>query len=263
MLMIGYTGLPGSGKTYHMTKIALDLMRRGTTVFSKHIINGAFSIQNERELLYMNNAHVFFDEWHQDHDAKEWWAMDPVLRHIITQRRKYNITIHWSAQHWGYMDSFIRRATDFCWEHEAFMRDSMTGVSRINLHRAIKRHALDMEKNRARKDQLAKKYFRINKKVYTAYDSFKPILLDNSKLTEADIQVILNPYTRKPMELSPNESRDHHAYLEAKQNSLNSQPDTDDDSEGIKRNNETDKLGPSMEVVDPSSDFGRQAADIG
>lgn len=261
--MIGYTGLPGSGKTYHMTRIAIDLMRRGTKVFSKHIITGAFPIQNERELLYINNAHVFFDEWHQDHDAKEWWSMDPVLRHIITQRRKYNITIHWSAQHWGYMDSFIRRATDYAWDHEAFMRDSMTGVSKINLHRATKHHALDMEKNRRKKDVLAKKYFRIKKQVYLAYDSFKPILLDKSKLTDEEIQLITDPNSRKSMELSPNESRDHHAYLEAKKKSLNSEPDTDDDSEGIERKQETDKLCADIEVPDPSSNCRGQGINVG
>jgi hypothetical protein len=195
-MIIAYTGLAGSGKTYHMTQVALKLIERGEIVFSRHEIEGAYPIVSERELLRMHDCNVFFDEWHQDHSAKEWWDMDEVVKHIVTQSRKYSIIIHWSAQHWLYMDSFIRRNTDYCWQHEAMIRDPDTGNSRIGWHRARKIAGLEEELKHTRPQVLASKNIWIKKKIYEKYDSFKPIMLSKAKLSDDEINAIQDPYSR-------------------------------------------------------------------
>lgn len=195
-MIVAYTGLAGSGKTYHMTKVALALIERGKIVFSRHDLEGAYPLVDEREMLKMHDCHVFFDEWHQDHSAKEWFNMDEIVKHIVTQSRKYGIVIHWSAQHWLYMDSFIRRNTDFCWKHRALFRDPDSGESRIGLHRATKVAGIEEELKHKNPIPIAKKWIRIRKRVYSKYDSFKPIMLSKAKLSDQEIQAISDPYAR-------------------------------------------------------------------
>jgi hypothetical protein len=203
-MIIGYTGLAGSGKTYHMTQVALRLMKQKEIVFSRHELEGAYPLLDEREMLRMQHCHVFYDEWHQDHSAKEWYNLDEVVKHIITQSRKYSIVIHWSAQHWLYMDSFIRRNTDYVWEHKALFRDADSGASRIGLHVARKTHGMELELRHVKSEQLAKKYFFIKKKVYSKYDSFKPIMISHAKLSDDEIAQIKDPYARETMHIVPN-----------------------------------------------------------
>jgi hypothetical protein len=196
-MIVAYTGLAGSGKTYHMTQVALNLIAHNEIVFSRHEIEGAYPLVDERELLYMQHCHVFFDEWHQDHTAKDWYNLDEVVKHIVTQSRKYSIIIHWSAQHWLYMDSFIRRNTDFCWRHEALFRDPATGMSRFGLHRRTKVAGIEMELKHARPEVLANQLFLVRPKIYKKYDSFKPIMLSRAKLSDDEILAIKNPYSRE------------------------------------------------------------------
>jgi len=250
-MIVAYTGLAGSGKTYHMTKIALSLIERGRIVFSRHELEGAYPLVDEREMLKMYDCHCFFDEWHQDHSAKEWWRMDEVLRHIVTQSRKYQITIHWSAQHWLYMDSFIRRNTDFCWRHRALFRDPDTGVSRIGYHRASKVAGIDEELKHKRPAILANRSLWIKKKVYDKYDSFKPIMLSKEKLTDEEIQAIKDPYSREAIHLTPDHAENNHPYAIREQDDLYSEPDADDDRECAERQNETDNLCASVKIVEP------------
>lgn len=212
-MIIGYTGLAGSGKTYSMTQTALKLIKKGEIVFSRHEIEGAYPLVDERELLRMQHCHVFFDEWHQDHSAKEWYFLDEVVKHIVTQSRKYSILIHWSAQHWLYMDAFIRRNTDYVWEHEALFRDPNTGASRFGLHYARKITGLQAELKYRRPDILAKRYFFIKKKVYNAYDSFKPIMLSKAKISDEELEAIADPYQRERIHIDPDNRDKRESFL--------------------------------------------------
>jgi len=250
-MILAYVGLAGSGKTYHMTDVAMRLIERGTVVFSRHLIEGAYPLVDEREMLMMRDCHVFFDEWHQDHSAKEWWQMDEVLKHMVTQSRKYQIIIHWSAQHWLYMDSFIRRNTDFCFKHEALFRDPETGESRFHLHKWWKVAGIEEELKHKNPPALAKKMFFVKPKVYANYDSYKPIMLSKAKLSDEDIAKIADPYARDKVHLTPDEARDRHAYLVGNENRFSGQPNTDDDTEGIEGKNKSDELSASSEIPNP------------
>lgn len=201
-MIIAYTGLAGSGKTYHMTQIALKLIEQGKIVFSRHELEGAYPILDEREMLRMRDCHVFFDEWHQDHSAKEWWNLDEVLKHMVTQSRKYSMIIHWSAQHWLYMDSFIRRNTDYVWEHQAKFRDPDTGESRIGWHRAKKIAGIEAELRHRNPKILATKNIWIKKNIYQKYDSFKPLMISKAKLSDEEINAIADPYSREKTHIS-------------------------------------------------------------
>lgn len=204
-MIVAYTGLDGSGKTYHMAEVCQRMINDGYDCFGSTPFLGARLIENHRQLLRIERAHIFFDEWHQDHDAKEWYNLDPVLRHIVTQHRKYKLVIHWSAQHYKFMDSYIRRETSFIWEHEALFRDRDSGSSRIRfkipfceqvygLHRAWKYAALEAELNHRNPKILEKKYFFIKPSIFKTYDSYKKILLTSKQLEDSELEKIKDPY---------------------------------------------------------------------
>jgi len=282
-VVIGYTGYSGSGKTYHMTKVALDLIKRGIPVYSRHEIKGARPILDDKELIYLEHCHVFMDEWHQDHDAAQWRQLSPLVKHIVTQARKYGITIHWSAQDWRYMDSYIRRNTEDCWQHWAIMPDELTGRSRIGLHRAIKIHGLDAELQRRKPKRLAGKFFFIRKAVITSYDSYKKILLTSAQINDEELAKILDPSERpatteikhiargsfRQIELSPIEIQvmpepdrgdelaadeliNEHPHPEREKPGLDSDPQRDNDRELIKGNDKPYNLRASRKVACPS-----------
>jgi len=204
-MIIAYTGLDGSGKTYHMAEVCRQVLNAGLDCFGTTPFQGARLLENERQLLRIENAHIFFDEWHQDHNAKEWFNLDPVLSHIVTQHRKYNLVIHWSAQAFGFMDSFIRKETMFVWDHEALFRDPNTGRSKIvgklpfigkfnGLHKAIKYPAWEIELKHRKPKVLASRHFLIRENVYTTYDSYKKIMLTSKQVSDSELEAITDPY---------------------------------------------------------------------
>lgn len=204
-MIIAYIGLEGSGKSYHMAEVAQKCIGRGIDCFGTTPFMGARTIESHRQMLLMENANVFFDEWHQDLDAKEWYKLDPVLRHIVSQHRKYHLTIHWSAQDYFFMDPFIRRETSFVWHHEALYRDPMTGRSKVcgnipfygkvyGLHKAKKYNAIDIERKHRSMQALEKKTFFIRESITKTYDSFKKIMLTSDKVSDQELCQIKDPY---------------------------------------------------------------------
>jgi len=269
-VVTGYVGYSGSGKTYHMTDTALKLIDQGINVYSRHEIKGSRPLLDDREMIYLENCHCFLDEWHQDHDASEWRKLSPLVKHIVTQARKYNITIHWSAQDWRYMDSYIRRNTEDCWCHNALWPDPMTGRSRLGLHRAYKVHGLDMELQRRKPDILARKTFRIKKRVYEAYDSYKKILLSATQVSNEELESINDPSVRDIVidlsharrgsyrnlelvdpELAPDQPINENAQTIGDQNNFDTDPSGNDQQELVNRHNETYDLATSIEPRNP------------
>jgi len=283
--MIAYTGLAGSGKTYHMAEVCQKVLASGSECFGTTPFQGARLLDNHRQLLRIENAHIFFDEWHQDHDAKAWYNLDPVLRHIVSQHRKYKLTIHWSSQHFLFMDSFIRRETDFVWDHEAINRDPMTGRSKITfprlgiygLHRAIQYPALEVELKHRRPVVLSKRIFTIRKKIFDTYDSYKKIMLNASQVTDEEIAAITDPYKAEVIEKveqgmstvqairtlpkglfssdgnmkATKPTVDNHGGLVPEQDSFDDDDESEDAIKSAERNEQPEDLRPAMEVANP------------
>lgn len=284
-MIIAYTGLDGSGKTYHMAEVCQRMLAQGFDCFGSTPFAGARLLENHRQLIRIEKAHIFFDEWHQDHDAKEWYNLDPILRHIVTQHRKYKLVIHWSAQHFMFMDPYIRRETTFVWDHEALFRDPDSGISRIQfkipyigevkgMHRAKKYAAWEIELKRRRPTVIEKKTFFIVPSVYNSYDSYKKIMLSAKHVSDADINAITDPYQtekiddphqlaasiihKRALVAAANPSEDEECDLIAKQNALDGDNETQNNIELIERKNDADDLSASMEIRNPIENSGRQ-----
>lgn len=290
--MIAYTGLDGSGKTYHMAEVCQRVQRAGIACFGTTPFKGARLLENHRQLLRINKAHIFFDEWHQDNDAREWYHLDPVLKHIISQHRHYDLVIHWSAQAWAFMDPFVRRETAFVWDHEALFRDKDTGRSRIagnipffgpvfGLHKAIKYPAWEIELKHRRPKILAKRHFFILPSVCETYDSYKKIALTSKKVTDDEIAAITDPYGAAIIDdvramgtirhrrsipaflvtaaTSPNPVEHSHPDLVSEQASFDDNEEAEDRVELSKRQENADDASASVEVPDPIEQGGRES----
>jgi len=199
-MMICHEGLDGSGKTYAMAEHALRMIAEGKDCFGTFSVKGMRPIQDARQMIKIENAFLYFDEWHQDLDAKQWYNLDPVIRHMVSQHRHYRLVIHYSTQSFFYMDPFIRRETAFVWRHEALFRDPDTGNSRFKMHRMAKYNAQEIELKRRNPKKLAGKTFFLSAKVYTQYDSFKKVILTSKHVSDADLQAIQDPYEIQPIE---------------------------------------------------------------
>jgi len=198
-MMICHEGLDGSGKTYAMAEHALRMIAEGKDCFGTFSVKGMRPIQDARQMIKIENAFLYFDEWHQDLDAKQWYNLDPVIRHMVSQHRHYRLVIHYSTQSFFYMDPFIRRETAFVWQHEARFRDPDTGNSRFKLHTMRKYNAKDIELKRRNPPALAKKTFFLSPKVYLQYDSFKKVILTSKHVSDAELEAIQDPYTIAPI----------------------------------------------------------------
>jgi len=243
-MIIGMIGLPGSGKTYHMTEIGQRLIADGQDVFSSHEMKGSRPIESARQLIRMNHCTVFFDEMHQDYDARQWYHLDPIVKHVLTQSRKYSINVYWSAQDWFYMDPFIRRLTDFAWIHEATFRDPETGKSRIGRHKAWKVPGSHLELKKRHPDILARRTLWIRKKTVEAYDSYKKIMLTSNKVTDEELEAIIDPYLAQVIDVVER-SRHTGASLKAVRE-IPSLPDSLED--------EDNELEPQPGDLDPDQD---------
>jgi len=286
-MIIAYVGLDGSGKTYHMAEVAQRMLKSGIDVFGNIAFDGGRLLENHRQLIRIENAHIFFDEWHQDHDAKQWYNLDPVLRHIVTQHRKYKLVIHWSAQSFFFMDSYVRRETTFVWDHEALFRDPDNGRSKVcaklpfigeikGLHRAIKYPAWEVELKHRHPKILEKKTFFIRRDVFESYDSYKKIMLSSSQVTDAELQAITDPYAAPKIEnvhevaahtlakrdatilmTAPDPSEDKDANLIREEYRFDRDNERENDVKLIQGNERPDDFRSRVEVVDPIENLAR------
>jgi len=240
--MTAYVGYDGSGKTYHMTQVALGLIAQGHDVFSLHDLEGSRQFHDLREMLRMRRCHIFLDEFHQEAGSDR-HDLDPVLKHVISQHRKYHMTIHWSAQSWWYMHPFVRRQTSFCWKHEAIWRDADSGKSRIGLHRAVRIAGLEEELKHRRPQVLAKRWIWIKPKIFRKYESYKPLPIDGSVVSDEEIARIRDPYMHELKTLAASDDLPKHpAEPEREQKAFGSDHEGDERRHSVHGDDEPNQL---------------------
>jgi len=194
-----FIGYPRSGKTYHMTMLALALLAAGEKVASRHEIRGALPLTSDLEMVHLAGYHVFLDEWHIDRPAKEWRHTPRVINHFCSQAAKYDLHIYWSAQDWFFMPYEIRAVTEYAWVHESMFRNKHTDRSRIGLHRAQRIAGCEIEAEHRNPPVVETKYFFIKKKIAQAYNSKRAIFVPEDVMSADDLQKVLNPTNRAPI----------------------------------------------------------------
>ncbi len=77
------------------------------------------------------------------------------------------------------------------------------------------------------------------------------MMISKEKLTDEQIAAIKDPYTREAIHLTTDHAVNRHAYLVTDQDAFNSEPDTQDYEQSIKRQDEADNLSASVKVANP------------
>jgi len=200
-MMICHEGLDGSGKTYSMAEDALRNIALGRDCFGTFQVVGMRPIVDARQMIKMENARLYFDEWHQDNDAKAWWNLDPIIRHMVSQHRHYKLVIHYSTQSFFYMVRYIRLETSFVWQHEALFRDPDTGESKppwpfhkMHRHRKTRYFAQEFELKKRHPEILERKAYWMKKEVFEKFDSYKKIILTSKHISDEELEKIKDPY---------------------------------------------------------------------
>lgn len=112
----GYVGRPGSGKSYTLTARAIELAKRGRTIFANYPINfeNCYTFSPD-QLLDLPPGVIVIDEAHLWFPARMSLKLPPSWLAMLSQTRKNGWDLLWCAQHEGRVDRIIRDVSSWMW----------------------------------------------------------------------------------------------------------------------------------------------------
>lgn len=201
-MVIGIVGIPGSGKTYYATEIALEHLNKGVQVFSNYYIEGAtmyddletvlFDVQKRVQNEYNNFVKgggmfydfkpcpvtIIVDEINLVCPARYWDSFNPKLAYFWSQSRKLGLTLLWTAQHQDRVDKIVREITNFIWvckEYDFTIKYKRKDKQIFNIHRSLLYDILKVDSVKAR--PIITNWFKIKSKVWKKYSTYFMIKL--------------------------------------------------------------------------------------
>lgn len=115
-----FFGLPGAGKSYELAAWALAEQARGRWVFTTPGFGppGKFrEFSSVEELLGIpDGSSIAIDEGQTWLDARAWQTMDPALLARLTETRKHDIQLRYTAMVPEMVETTLRRVTSEWWE---------------------------------------------------------------------------------------------------------------------------------------------------
>lgn len=131
-----FTGLPGSGKSYQLTKILVDKLLDGKNVYTNidfdisgynlgidnynNSFFGKFKKRKKLDIskynfwenlpqyLQCTNGSIIWDEAHSFFNAREWEKMPPAWQRKISQHRKHGLDIYAAVQCIDFLEKYLR-----------------------------------------------------------------------------------------------------------------------------------------------------------
>lgn len=118
-MIVGYFGLPGSGKTTFLTRIAQKELRRiakGKSkyerVYTNFYCQGCYKIDFKNLGVYnVENALVLLDEITLDADSRDFKSFAHHTKSFFLLHRHYNCDVIYFTQQWNNVDKKIRDVT--------------------------------------------------------------------------------------------------------------------------------------------------------
>jgi len=130
-MIVIFTGLPGSGKSYKLGKTVVDLLYTNKRIHEKtktvkrmlytnlqlskaveHEFQGYFEYWTElRQLTSLRDADVIIDEVGTYFDSRLWETLSLEMRRWLSQHRKFGVQIFGTAQDFAQVDKAFRRLT--------------------------------------------------------------------------------------------------------------------------------------------------------
>lgn len=166
-MIIGYCGLPGSGKTYTLAKDCAFAMRKNKPVYANFALRGAKYFNDITQVLNVERGIIAIDELNTICPASKWQSLPIEYINLWTQSRKNSIDLLFTTQNFKRVVSSIRDVTNYVWLFGWVF--SPTFISKW--HTARKFDAFDVERERMRAKPIKKYRFYEKKKIYNLYDT--------------------------------------------------------------------------------------------
>src|SRR3712207_2524163 len=108
-----FTGLPGMGKTYNMTRRALQQMKKGRKVYANYRMQGAEYFKELSDIVNVRNALILIDEAGIYLPAQAWKSIPFEFIRQLRQHRHDGLDLWYTAQDMQDVATYLRRITQF------------------------------------------------------------------------------------------------------------------------------------------------------
>jgi hypothetical protein len=179
----GFIGLPGSGKTYLLSRKGLEDLKAGKEVYANFSLKGAKRFTKlsqvieiiKRKLLAKEkiNMTILIDEINLSFPSRMWNKVPGWVLYFFSQTRKFGLDIYYTSQALARVDKVIREISNFVWIVKPFL---------FGFHRASK--IMPEDNDHVKKDVFETKWFRIRPEVYTQYNTYEILELEEEFLTK-------------------------------------------------------------------------------
>ena len=185
----GIVGEVGSGKTLHLSKLGIDLMKRGFTVVSNTPISftwkkhkfTAIYISDSKQFMgaLVNGKHIkiLLDEAGNFLPANFWYKVPPELSYKLSQTRHFLVDLYYTVQNYSHSFKKLRDLTNWvmvCQRRKFFIPHVVTKSERVFDEKDSKFHL--------------SKYHVLQRYVYFHATMFKPEFFKHNLLKDENIR---------------------------------------------------------------------------
>lgn len=111
-MITGVFGLPRSGKSTYLAKIAKKAIKKGTKVYSNYYIKGCYKLDFfDLGVHDYSDCLILIDEISLVADCRQWKNFNSNLVYFFTNHGHYNVDIVYCSQDYKDCDSKIRNLT--------------------------------------------------------------------------------------------------------------------------------------------------------
>lgn len=185
-------GLTGSGKTYLMSKIGIELLDKAAADVNLytcgfHITHPnpemqqrIFYVNDLKKLTELNRGIVLIDEIGIWFSARQWNKLDPRIQYKFQQHRKDGLIIYGTTQWFDSIDRVIRQLTHRYFEVRKIVSSEETAARVWGLLKMSEYKPWQYDKTR--RYAIDTEYFFIRKRYCEAYDTFEKVVPSQKKI---------------------------------------------------------------------------------
>jgi len=177
----GIVGLPGSGKTYLLAKIGIEDIKKGKEVYANFHLEGARYFSRLPQVIdiikykLVNKQPVkmtiLIDEINLSFPSRMWQKIPGWVLYFWSQTRKFGLDIYYTSQSLARVDKVIREISNFVW----VVKPLPFGIFMAS-------KILPEEYDKTKKDIYERKFFLLEKKYFSKYDTYEILELQEEFL---------------------------------------------------------------------------------
>lgn len=158
----GIVGLPGAGKTYYLSKIGLDAMKKGRKVYANYKLKGAIYFWEIEELQEIEDGVILIDEINLVASSRDWEELPGEQKYFWSQTRKQKLDIYWTAQHQDRVEKIVREVSNFIWK-----------INILPFGIRVMTKYLPEQINKTKRERFGTRIFTIHKEVFKQYNTWE------------------------------------------------------------------------------------------